>query len=159
MVELLFIRIRFRIGFTDALRDDFGVTILVACILAVLALHAGRVFHEVATQRTAHDTIELLKNKLMPILFLHLFLALPDGTFTIKAKIEWSSVVGLFSYFTVRFFRIGSQSLANSLKLIDSLMLPTGSKANHASIMLGSLCWLAPPEGVSRPVDPFPLRS
>ena len=100
MIELLFIRIRFCIGFTDALCNDFGVTILVACILAVLTLHAGGVFHKVATQCTAHDTVELLKNKLMPILFLHLFLALSDGTFTIKAKIEWSSVVGLFSYIT-----------------------------------------------------------
>ena len=60
MVQLLFIRIRLRVGFADALRNDFRVALLVAGIFAVLALHPCGVLEEFSTQSTSHDVVELL---------------------------------------------------------------------------------------------------
>lgn len=44
MIELLLIRVGFRIRFAYAFGDDLGVAFLVARILAILALHTGGVF-------------------------------------------------------------------------------------------------------------------
>lgn len=44
MVELLFIRVGFRIRFADTFGDHLGVALLVARIFAILALHTGGVF-------------------------------------------------------------------------------------------------------------------
>lgn len=49
MVQLLFIWIRLRVGFADALRDNFRITLLVASVFAVLALHPRGVLEEFST--------------------------------------------------------------------------------------------------------------
>ena len=41
MIELLLVRVGLCIRFTDTFRDDLGVAFFVACVLAILALHAG----------------------------------------------------------------------------------------------------------------------
>ena len=98
MVELLFIRIGFRIRFADALCDDFGIAFLVASILAILALHTGGVLQKFSTQCATHDIVELLKNKFVAVEFVNFFLALPDGTSTINPATKRSSIVGLFCW-------------------------------------------------------------
>lgn len=67
-----------------------------AGVFAVFALHASRVLEKVATQRTAHDVIELLYNKFVTIQFVDLFFTLSHGTFAIQSDIEWSSIPVLF---------------------------------------------------------------
>ena len=88
MIEFLFVRIGLSIGLAYALGNDFGETVRVTSIFAVFALHARRVFEELATERASHDTIELLSDELVAILFLDLFFALSDGTFSAKAGVE-----------------------------------------------------------------------
>lgn len=44
MIELLLIRVAFRIRLADTFGDDLGVTLFVARIFAILALHTGGVF-------------------------------------------------------------------------------------------------------------------
>ena len=43
MIEFLFIRVGFRIGFADTFRDNFGVALFMARIFAILALHTSRI--------------------------------------------------------------------------------------------------------------------
>lgn len=95
MIDLLLIRISLRIGFTDALCNHAGVTFRVAGILAVLALHTGRVLQEVAAQRTSHDIVELLRHELVTEHLVDQFLTLANGSLTVKSNIEWAPVLGL----------------------------------------------------------------
>lgn len=60
VVDLLFVRVRFCIGFAYALRDNAGIAFCVTSVLAILALHACRIFEKISTQRTTHDVVELL---------------------------------------------------------------------------------------------------
>ena len=47
VVQLLFIWIRFRIGFTDTFCDNLGVTFFMTRILAIFALHTRRILEKV----------------------------------------------------------------------------------------------------------------
>lgn len=49
VIDLLFIRVCFRVGLADTLCDDFGVAFPVTCVFAVGALHPSRVFQEFPT--------------------------------------------------------------------------------------------------------------
>lgn len=66
-----------------------------ACIFAICALHSSRILQKVSTKSAAHDVVELLKQELVTIKFVDLFLALPDGTLSIEAYIEHFSVFAL----------------------------------------------------------------
>ena len=100
MVELLFIRVGFCIGFADAFGDDLGVTFFVARIFAILALHTSGVLEKLSTKSTTHDIVELLEHKFMAVKLMNFFFALTDGAFTVKTNIERSSVFELFCYHT-----------------------------------------------------------
>lgn len=67
-----------------------------ASIFAVFALHTGRVFKKVTTQRTSHYIIELLNHKLVAIQLVNLFFALADSAFAIEPYIERSPIFILF---------------------------------------------------------------
>ncbi len=49
VIDLLFVRIRVCIGFADTFGDNFRIAILVTGVLAILALHASRIFEEITT--------------------------------------------------------------------------------------------------------------
>lgn len=54
-----------------------------AHIFTIGALHSTRVFQELTAQCAAHNVVELLRNKLVAVELVHIFLALANGTFTI----------------------------------------------------------------------------
>ncbi len=80
MVDLLLVRIRLGIALANALGDDTRITLCVASVLAVLALHAGRVLEEVAAKGASHNVVELVLDELMAVHLVDLLLALADGT-------------------------------------------------------------------------------
>lgn len=88
MVDLLFIGIRLSIRFADAFRDDALVALRVARILAVVALHAGRILEEFATQRAAHDVVKLMLDEFVSVHLMDLFLALTDGALPTESQIN-----------------------------------------------------------------------
>lgn len=98
MIELLFVRIGFRVRFAYTFGNDLGVAFFVARVFAILALHTGGVFQKLSAKSTTHNVVELLKHKLMPVQFMDFFFALADGAFTIKTNIKGSSVFELFCY-------------------------------------------------------------
>ena len=98
MIEFFLIRIGFRIRFAYTFGDDFGVTLFVARIFAILALHACGVFQEFSAKSTAHDIVKLLEDKFMAVEFVDFFFALANSAFTIKTDVEGSSVLELFCY-------------------------------------------------------------
>lgn len=95
MIDLLLIRISLRIGFTDTLRNHARVTFRVAGVLAVLALHTGRVLEEVAAKCTSHDIVKLLRHELVTEHLVDQFLTLANGSLTVKSNIEWPPILGL----------------------------------------------------------------
>ena len=82
MVQLLLIGICLCIRFADTFRDHLGAAFLMACVLAVLALHTGRIFEKVSAHRTAHDVVELLEHKFVTIKLMDLFFPLANSTLT-----------------------------------------------------------------------------
>jgi phosphatidylglycerophosphatase A len=84
VVDLLLVRIRLSIALADTLGDNSRITLGVASVLAVLALHASRVLEELPTERTTHDVVELVLDELVAVHFVHLFLSLADGTLSSK---------------------------------------------------------------------------
>ena len=98
MIELLLIGIGFCVRLADTFCDDFGVAFLMTRVLAILALHTGRIFEEFPAKSTTHDVVELLEHKLMAVKFIDFFFALADGAFTIKTNVEGSTVFELFGY-------------------------------------------------------------
>lgn len=98
VVNFLLVGIGFVVGFADTLRDHFGITLPMARVLAVLTLHTGGVFQEIATKSTTHDVVELLRDKFVTLLFVYFFLSLADGTLSIKTDIEGSAILELFGY-------------------------------------------------------------
>lgn len=60
MIQFFFIRISLCVRLANTLCDDSGVAFLVASVLAIFALHASRIFEEVATESTAHNVVKLL---------------------------------------------------------------------------------------------------
>lgn len=69
-----------------------------ASIFAIRALHACRILEEVTAKRATHDIVELLLHKLMPIHFVHFFLACTNGTFSSKPKIERTLILVKFGW-------------------------------------------------------------
>ncbi len=49
MVDLLFVWIGFCVGLAYTLRDNAGIAFCVTSVLAILALHARRIFEKVPT--------------------------------------------------------------------------------------------------------------
>lgn len=96
MVEFRLIRIGFGVRLCDALGDHFAIALFMACVLAVRALHSSRIFQEISAQSTPHDVIELLLDKLMPILFVNFLSPLSNGAFSVQTDIEGSTVFALF---------------------------------------------------------------
>ena len=157
MVELLLVGVGLGVRLADALGDNLGVAVLVAEVLAVFALHTRSVLEKFSTKCAAHDAVELLVDELVAVLFLYLFLALADGSFAAQAGIEGSLAPVLFGFKKVSDSLVRSESEC-SLKLIESLMLPTGSRENQASTMFGSPwslpggAWAPPPIGPRPPM-------
>ena len=96
MIELLLVRIGFRIRFADTFGNNFRVALFMARIFAIPALHTGGVFQELPAKGTTHDVVELLEHKLMAVKFMDFFFALANGAFTVKTNVEGSSVFELF---------------------------------------------------------------
>lgn len=96
MVDLLLVRISFRITLTDTLGNHAGIALGMASVLAVLALHSGRVLEEVSAESTAHDVVELVLHKLVAVHLVNLLLALADSALSSETQIDLASVlVGL----------------------------------------------------------------
>ena len=83
VVDLFLVRIGFVVSFADTFGDDFGVAFLMACVLAISALHACRILQEIPTKGTTHHVVELLPDELVTLLFVDLFLLLSKSTLSI----------------------------------------------------------------------------
>lgn len=105
MINFLLVGISLVVGFADTFRDHFGITLPMASVLAILTLHTGSIFQEIATKSTAHDVVELLRDKLVALLFVNLFLSLADGTLSVKTDIEGSTIFQLFGYTMLVLYR------------------------------------------------------
>lgn len=95
MIDLLLIWIGLCVRLADALCNDARITFRMAGVLAVLALHTRRIFEKLATQRTTHDIVELLRHELVSVHLVHNLFALANGTLSVKPEIEWTAVVCL----------------------------------------------------------------
>lgn len=98
VVDLLLVGIRLVVGLADTLGDDLWIALSVTGIFAVGTLHAGSIFQEITTKRTAHDVVELLGDKLVTLLFVNLLLLLSDGTLTVETDIERAAILQLLGY-------------------------------------------------------------
>jgi hypothetical protein len=96
VVEFRLIRIGFGVRLCDALGDHFAIALFMARVLAVRALHSSRVLQEISAQSAPHNVIELLLDKLMPVLFMDFLSPLSNGTFPVQTDVEGSSVFALF---------------------------------------------------------------
>jgi hypothetical protein len=96
MVDFFFVRIGLVIGFADTFGDDLWITLAMARVFAIGALHTSRILQEIPTKRTAHDVVELLSNELVPLLLVDLFFLLANGTLTIKTNVKRTSIFHLF---------------------------------------------------------------
>jgi hypothetical protein len=96
VIDFLLVRVCLVVGFADTLRDDLRVALSVASVFAVGALHASRIFQEIAAKSTTHDVVELLRNELVTLLFVDFFLSLSDCTLTVETDVERSSILQLF---------------------------------------------------------------
>jgi hypothetical protein len=138
MIKLLLIRIRFCIGFADTFGDDFGIALLVASVLAVCTLHSSSVFQELPTHGTAHEIVKLLSDEFMSISLVDLFFifaVFSDSTFSSKT----SNVVSfsLSDLFYCTMLVCPREKKRHLPKLRERCIWPTGSRANHASIVTG----------------------
>ena len=88
MVDLLFLRVRLSVTLADTFGDNAGVTLGVASVLAVLALHTGRVLEEISAERTAHDIVELLRYEFVSLFLVDFFLSLTNRTLPIQTNID-----------------------------------------------------------------------
>lgn len=88
VIDLLLVRIRLCVGFADTLRDNTAVALSVTSVLAVLALHTCRILEKIAAECTTHDVVELLRNELVAIHLVNLFLPLSNGTFSVQTSIK-----------------------------------------------------------------------
>ena len=136
VVQLLLVGIGLCVRFADTFRDDLCAAFLVACVFAVLALHTGRVLEEVAAHRTAHDVIKLLEHKFVTIKLMDLFFSLAYSTLPTQANVKRSFILDLFRWVRSVFLPYQGTEM-HLLKLNDKCILPTGSRANHASMTPG----------------------
>ena len=98
MIDLLLVWIRLVICFADTLGNDLRVTLAVTRILAVGTLHTRSILEKFSAQRTAHDVVELLRNKLVTLLLVNFLLLLSNSTLTVETDIEWAAVLQLLGY-------------------------------------------------------------
>lgn len=98
VIDLLFIRIGLVVGLADTLGDHFGITLAVAGVLAVCALHTSSVLQEIAAKSTAHNIVELLRDELVALLLVDLFFLLADSSLSIETDVERSSILQLLGY-------------------------------------------------------------
>lgn len=87
VLNLFFIRTPFIIGLRDTLCHHFLVTLPVASVLAIGTLHSRRVLEQFTAERTAHDVVELLFDKLVPIHLVNLIFPGTNGALSSKAEI------------------------------------------------------------------------
>jgi hypothetical protein len=95
VVDFLFVWIGLIVGLANTLGDHFGITLAMAGVLAVGALHAGGVLQEIAAKRTAHNIVELLGDEFVSLLLMYLFFLLADSSLSVEADIEWSPILQL----------------------------------------------------------------
>lgn len=88
VVNLFLVRVGLGVALADALGDDALVAFGMASVLAVLALHTGRVLQKVTAQRTAHDIVELMLDKFVTVHLVDLFFALTDSALSAKANVD-----------------------------------------------------------------------
>lgn len=95
VVDLLFIRVCLIVGLANTFGDHFGITLGVTCVLAVLALHTRGILHQVSTECTSHNVVELLFDKLVALLLVDFFLPLFHCTLSVETRIKRSPGPGL----------------------------------------------------------------
>ena len=88
VVQLGLVGIGLGVGLGYTFRDYLAVALLVACVLAVSALHTSSIFEEVSTICTSHDVIKLLLHELVTILLVNLFFALSYRSFATQSNVE-----------------------------------------------------------------------
>lgn len=98
MVDLFLVGVGLVVCLADTLGNNLRVAFTMASILAVCALHTRGVLEEISTQRTAHDVVELLGDELVTLLFVDLFLLLPNSTLSIETNVEWTTILQLLGY-------------------------------------------------------------
>ena len=96
VIQFGFIGVRFCIRLRDTLCYHFRVTFLMASVLAVRTLHASSILEELAAESAAHNVVELLLHKLVPVLLVHLLFALANGSLAAEPSIEGLLVPGMF---------------------------------------------------------------
>ena len=96
VVNLLLVRIRLGVALADALGHNARITLGVASVLAILALHAGRVLEEIAAEGAAHDVVKLVLDELVSVHLVHLLFPLTDGAFSAETHIDGASVLVMF---------------------------------------------------------------
>ncbi len=102
MVDFLLIRVGLIIGLANTFGDNFGITLLVACVLAICALHTCSIFEEIPAKGTTHNVIELLRNEFVSLLLMNFFLFLADSALAIKTDVKLPSSFYLFRYRSIR---------------------------------------------------------
>lgn len=107
MVDLFLLGIGLGIRLADALGDNTRVALRVASILAVLALHTGRVLEEVTTESTAHDVVKLPLHKLVAVNIVNLLLPLTNGTLSAQTGAHFSFVVRRFDEVQAQLYLAG----------------------------------------------------
>jgi hypothetical protein len=96
VVDLLLVWISFGITLADTFRHHAGVTLGVASVFAVFALHSRGVLEEIPTESTTHNVVELVLDELVTEHLVNLLLALTNGTLSTKSEIHRSAIrVGL----------------------------------------------------------------
>lgn len=95
VIDLLLVRIGLGVGLADTLGDDTGVTLDVASVLAVLALHTGAALEEIAAKGAAHDVVELALDKLVAVHLVDFLLLLTNGTLATKTQVQGTAVLVL----------------------------------------------------------------
>lgn len=88
MVQLCLVRICFCVRLRDTFRHHVWVTLFVASVFAVRALHASSILEELATKRTTHDVVELLLHEFVAVLLDNVLLSLANGTLSSERSIE-----------------------------------------------------------------------
>jgi hypothetical protein len=96
VVDFLFVRIGLVVGLADTLGDNLGIALFVTGVLAIRTLHACGILEEFSTKRTAHNVVELLRDELVTLLLVDLFLLLAHGTLTVKTDVKGTTVLQLF---------------------------------------------------------------
>ena len=92
MVYLFFVRVGLVICLTYTFRNNLGITLPVTGVFAICALHTRGILEEIPAKRTAHDVIKLLGDELVTLFLVHFFLLLANGSLSVEANVEWSTI-------------------------------------------------------------------